>query len=269
MLVFPASVNHSPTDDQINKPYLLLIYFLHKQNSNPNTAKMSGTQSSSLSSSSSSTVATLSIRLTGAAAGPKPQHSFAPSDRYITNNTLPSFHVSTRSTQAGKPWQLALARVLPSEARRLTSDSDAFIRYDDDLTLYSGEKVVMPIRLGPSPVLIIRGHKRGTLRGSVVMEKAGRTSYKFFHMSPIRRPLTDAENDRLQALMHKRGYRDSDDWRKELLFTVQKDEWKIGEDDEVIATEREGKLDVMDDNFEGGSDLLVACWACKNFVLEN
>lgn len=227
---------------------------------------MSGTQSTLCSSSSSA--ATLSIRLTGGA-GPTPQHSFALSERYITNNTLPSFHVSTRSTQAGKPWQLALARVLPSEARRLTSDSDAFIRYDDDLTVYSGEKVVMPIRLGPSPILIIRGHKRGTLRGSVIMEKSGRGCYKFFHMSPIRRPLTEAENERLQALMHKRGYRDSDDWRKEQLFTVQKDEWKIGQDNEIIAAESEGKLQVMDDSFEGGSDLLVACWACKNFVLEN
>lgn len=213
--------------------------------------------------SSSSASEALSIRLTGAG---RPIHTFALSGRLISNKDLPSFHVSTRSTKDGKLWQLAIARVLPSEARKLAEDPEALIRYDEELTVYSGKKMALPIRLVQAPMLAIHGHKRGTVSGSVTMEKSGRGTYKFFHITPIHHPMTLAENERMQALMHRRGYRDSDDWRKELLFTLKEGEWKFGKT--VVAMERDGKLDVLDDEFDGGADLLAACWACKNFVLE-
>ena len=191
------------------------------------------------------------------------------------NPATPTYHLSTRNTQSGKPWQLAISRVLPSEMRRLSEapvDNQPFIRYDDDLTLYAGEKMHIPISLGQKPLLVVRGHKRGTVRGSIILEK-NHGAYKFWHMIPIRRPLTQAENERIQAQMHRRGYRDSDDWKKELLFSVvqkrssRESEW-TDERKVVVGVEKDGKLNVMRAVESELADLIVACWACKNFVLD-
>lgn len=158
------------------------------------------------------------------------KQSFNIQGHYIYETTAtpatPTSHIATRNTQAGNPWQLQMCRLLPSEVSRIdaATGNDAFIRYDDDLTLYSGEKMNIPfslgVGLGPTPLIVIRGQKRGTIQGNIVMEKSGRSS-KFYHMVPIKRALTKTEEDRMQALMHKRGYRDSDDWKKKLLLTVQ------------------------------------------------
>lgn len=209
--------------------------------------------------------------------------SFTLNGRYIYEATATqyaaSYHVSTRNTQSGKPWQLQVSRLLPSEARRLSvaannAADEPFIRYDDDLTLYSGEKITIPISIGQKPLLVIRGLKRGTVQGSIIMERSGK-SYNFWHMTPIRRALTKAENERMQALMHRRGYRDSDDWKKTLLLSVQERKTKgsgelewIDEDKAIVAIEKESKLDVIDQLTVEKRDLIVACWACKNFVLE-
>ncbi|KAK2592802.1 hypothetical protein QQS21_009506 [Conoideocrella luteorostrata] len=211
------------------------------------------------------------------------KQSFALDGRYIYETAAtpatPIYHVSTSNTQSGKPWQLQVSRLLPSEARRLSvaasnAAEEPFIRYDDDLTLYAGEKINIPISIGPKPLLVIRGRKRGTVQGSIIMERSGR-SYKFFHMIPIRRALTQAESDRMQALMHKRGYRDSDDWKKKLLLSVQERptkgseelEW-IDEYDAIVATEQDGKVDIAREMEIEKRDLVIACWACKNFVLD-
>ncbi|KAF4452938.1 hypothetical protein F53441_4313 [Fusarium austroafricanum] len=209
------------------------------------------------------------------------KQSFNTQGKYVyeteANPAIPTYHISTRNTQAGNPWQLQICRLLPSEVRRLgeATGNDAFIRYDDDLTLYSGEKMNIPFSfaagLGPTPMIVIRGQKRGTIQGSIVMEKSGRTS-KFYHMIPIKRALTKAEEDRMQALMHKRGYRDSDDWKKKLLLTVQENaakemEW-IDEYETVVAAEKEGKLEFSGEIQTEKKDLVVACWACKGFVLD-
>ena len=226
-----------------------------------------------------------SLRLRSEVASPAQElsskigQSFSLTGRHIYETTgklaTPTYHVSTRNTQSGKPWQLALSRVLPSEARRLseaTADDQPFIRYDDDLTLYAGEKMHIPISLGQKPLLVVRGHKRGTVRGSIIMEKS-HGAYKFWHMIPIRRPLTQAENARIQALMHKRGYRDNDDWKKDLLFSVAQKrssgevEW-TDERRAIVAVERSGRLDVVGDVASEMRDLIIACWACKNFVLD-
>lgn len=150
------------------------------------------------------------------------------------------------------------------------SAEEPFIRYDDDLTLYAGEKLTVPISLGRKPLLVIRGQKRGTVQGSIIMERSGR-SYKFWQMIPIRHALTQAENERMQALMHQRGYRDSDDWKKKLLLSVRERstkgseelEW-IDESEAIIAAEKDGKLDVKDQVGGEKRDLVVACWACKD-----
>ncbi|KAM3525471.1 hypothetical protein NHJ13051_003988 [Beauveria bassiana] len=197
------------------------------------------------------------------------------------------YHISTRNTRSGKPWQLALSRLLPSETRLLSSASASttsplpLIKYDDDLTLYTGEKLAVPISIGQKPLLCIRGRRAGGSSSStIIVEKTlGRSrTYKFWRMTPIRRPLNKAEEERMQALMHKRGYRTSDDWRKELVYTAQQGraggaaaaattEW-TDERGVVVARESDGQL-VM-----GGAeaveasarDLLVACWASSNFV---
>ncbi|KAF4943172.1 hypothetical protein FSARC_15002 [Fusarium sarcochroum] len=211
--------------------------------------------------------------------------SFALKGRYVHETaatpSTPTYHLSTRNTQSGNPWQLQISRLLPTEARRLSlaaekGEDEPFVRFDDDLTLYSGEKINIPFSLGQKPLLVIRGQKRGTVQGSIVMEKAGR-SYKFWHMIPIRRALTQAEEERMQALMQKRGYRDSDDWKKKLLLSVQERpakgsedlEW-MDEDATVVASEKGGKLNFAPETGmeTEKKDLILACWACKNFVLE-
>ncbi|KAJ3549461.1 hypothetical protein NM208_g496 [Fusarium decemcellulare] len=211
------------------------------------------------------------------------EQSFTLKGRYIYETKVtppaPTYHVSTRNTQSGNPWQLQISHLLPSEARRLSEaaskgENEPFIRYDDDLTVYAGEKINVPFSLGQKPLLVIRGQKRGTIQGSIIMEKSGR-SYKFWHMILIRRALTQAENERMQALMHKRGYRDSDDWKKKLLLTVQEGstkgsgelEW-VDELEAVVATEKDGELRVADKMETEKKDLVVSCWACKNFVLD-
>jgi hypothetical protein len=209
--------------------------------------------------------------------------SFTLNGRYIYETAAApataTYHVSTRNTQSGKPWQLQVSRLLPSETRRVSiaasnAADEPFIRYDDDLTLYAGEKMNVPISLGHKPLLVMRGQKRGTMQGSIVMERSGR-SYKFWHMIPIRHALTQAESDRMQALMHKRGYRDSDDWKKILLLSVQERsstesealKW-TDEDEVVVAAEKDGKLDIPDQLGMEKKDLIIACWSCKNFVLD-
>ncbi|KAJ4147285.1 hypothetical protein LMH87_001819 [Akanthomyces muscarius] len=222
------------------------------------------------------------IRLT-ASVSTTAHESFLLRDRFIySTSTMPAaavYHVSTRNTRSGKPWQLAISHLLPSEARRLSTTAPPsavpFIKYDDDLTLYTGEKLAVPISIGQKPLLCIRG---GALPGVIVVEKTlGRSrTYKFWHMTPIRRPLTRAEEERMQALMRRRGYRTSDDWRRELLYAVQgRGSREAGEMDwtdergVVVARETEGRQLVV----AGGQaleastrDLLVACWASRNFV---
>ncbi|KAF5562245.1 hypothetical protein FPHYL_5772 [Fusarium phyllophilum] len=210
-----------------------------------------------------------------------PKQSFNIQGRYVyeteTSPATPIYHISSRNTQAGNPWQSQICRLLPSEVRRLSevTGNDAFIRYDDDLTLYSGEKMNIPFTfaagLGPTTLIVIRGQKRGTIQGSIVMEKSGR-SCKFYHMIPIKRALTKVEEDKMQALMLKRGYRDSDDWKKKLLLTVQENSTKVTEwIDEygtVVAVERDDTLEFSGEIQTEKKDLVVACWAFKGFVLE-
>ncbi|KAF5562160.1 hypothetical protein FNAPI_3330 [Fusarium napiforme] len=210
-----------------------------------------------------------------------PKQSFNNQGRYVyeteTSPATPTYHISSRNTQAGNPWQLQICRLLPSEVRLVgeTTGNDVFIKYDDDLTLYYEEKMSIPFSfaagIGPTPLIVIRGQKRGTIQGSIMMEKSGRVC-KFYHMIPIKRALTKPEGDKMQALMQKRGYRDSDDLKKKLLLTVQENsakvtEW-IDEYEVVVAVERDDKLEFSGEMQTEKRDLVVACWACKRFVLD-
>ncbi|KAM3469415.1 hypothetical protein MY5147_007061 [Beauveria neobassiana] len=249
---------------------------------------------------------TPNIRLLGAAAAAittststTTHESFLLREKFIyATSCTPAtavYHISTRNTRSGKPWQLALSRLLPSETRLLSSASAStttsplpLIKYDDDLTLYTGEKLAVPISIGQKPLLCIRGRRAGSSSSSsssstIIVEKTlGRSrTYKFWRMTPIRRPLNKAEEERMQALMHKRGYRTSDDWRKELVYTAQQGradgaaaattEW-TDERGVVVARESDGQL-VMTGGAEAveasARDLLVACWASSNFVLSS
>ncbi len=205
-------------------------------------------------------------------------------DKYIYSTSkdpaTASYHLSTRNTRQGNPWQMQISHLLPSESRRLSlaspADEDApFIRYDDDLTLYTGEKVTIPFSIGSKPLLVLRGRRRGTVQGSIVLEKAGSRVFKFWHMQPIKHALTKENIERIQALMQKRGYKSSDDWKKELLFsvqlvkrskTVEEVEWT---DDlgAVVAIERDGLIIVGEELNMDKKDLIVSCWACKTFVM--
>ncbi|OAA38747.1 hypothetical protein BBO_06994 [Beauveria brongniartii RCEF 3172] len=234
---------------------------------------------------------TPNIRLLGGAAAAittTTHESFLLCEKFIyATSCTPStavYHISTRNTRSGKPWQLALSRLLPSETRLLSSTSSSspppLIKYDDDLTLYTGEKLAVPISIGQKPLLCIRGRAGGSSSSStIIAEKTlGRSrTYKFWRMTPIRRPLNKAEEDRMQTLMHKRGYRTSDDWRKELVYTAQQGraggaaaattEW-TDERGVVVARESDGQLVMGGAEAVGASarDLLVACWASRNFV---
>ncbi|CAM1509639.1 Fc.00g033780.m01.CDS01 [Cosmosporella sp. VM-42] len=211
------------------------------------------------------------------------EQSFKLNGRYIysattTTQSIATYHISTRNTRSGNPWQLQISRLLPSESRRLSMSTydgnEPLIKYDEDLTLYAAEKLTVPLSIGQKPLLCIRGRRRGTLQGTIILEKTlGRSrSYKFWHMTPIRRALTKAEEERLQALMHKRGYRTSDDWKKELLLSVRGNgpeelQW-TDEDDVPVAIERDGQLITKGDVNPDRRDQLIVCWASKNFVQE-
>lgn len=212
-----------------------------------------------------------------------PEESFTRSGRYIyAAPAIAAYHVATRNTVSGQPWQLLLSHLLPSETRRLGKSPEEeevpFIRYDEDMTLYTAERLNVPISIGQKPLLVIRGRKRGTVPGSIVMDKSlgpGR-ALKFWHVTPLRRPLTEAENARLQALMHKRGYRSSDDWKRELVFSVHgrkrqgllELDW-LDESGRTVAVEESGgRLSPRCVMEAGQKDLLIACWASKNFIAE-
>ncbi|ATY62909.1 hypothetical protein A9K55_008834 [Cordyceps militaris] len=216
------------------------------------------------------------IRLIGASSSTPPSHeSFLLGDKFIyaTSSTPASaaYHLSPRRTRSGQPWQLAISHVLPGEARLLSSPCAPLIRYDDDLTLHTGEKLSVPFSIGPTPLLCIRG--RGLAGGTVVV-KTMRRGYGFWHMTPLRRPLTRVEEERLQAVMHRRGYRTSDDWRRELLYTARRGREGRGEvvwldaRGVVVARESDGQLVVggAEAMEASAKDLLVACWASRTFV---
>ena len=197
----------------------------------------------------------------------------------------PMYHVSTRNMNSGEPWQLQISRLLPSEVRRLgETRSDGiphFIRYDDDLTLYLAQKLVAPIsiNIGKKSQMCITGSKKGTLRGKIIMLKlSGRgKAYKFVHMTPIIRETGLAAEAKYRALMEKRGYHTSDDWRSELLFHVKEakskglteliwtDEYKA-----VVAVEKDQLTMTTNDALEQERrDLLLTCWASKAWIQEN
>ncbi|KAH6968039.1 hypothetical protein DER45DRAFT_545344 [Fusarium avenaceum] len=95
---------------------------------------------------------------------------------------------------------------------------------------------------------------------------------KFYHMIPIKHALAKAEEERMQTLMHKRGYRDSDDWKKKLLLTAQECpskemEW-IDEYGSAVVAEKDINLEFPGEIQTEKKDFEVACWACMGFVLD-
>ncbi|OAA60155.1 hypothetical protein ISF_06165 [Cordyceps fumosorosea ARSEF 2679] len=214
------------------------------------------------------------LHLIGSSSSPETTHEcLLLRDKFIYTTSSASspspsaaYHLSTRRTRSGLPWTLSISRLLPSEVRLLAASSPSpsvHIKYDDDLTLYTGERIAVPFCLGPTPLLCIRGRSLPA-GASIVVDAA----HKFWRVTPRRRPLTAAEEERMRALMHRRGYRAGDDWRRELLYAVGKGagEWTDKEGVVVAREGEDGQLVVAGRMEAGERDLLVACWAARNFV---
>jgi hypothetical protein len=226
---------------------------------------------------------------------------------------IPMYHMQTRNGSSGKPWQLSIRHVLPGEQRQLVmlaseqqqqqqqpghheeaqTQTQTYLRYDDDLTIYLAQETSALLAPGLFSGVCIRGSKKRSLPGTITMEKShaamARAVHKFWHVTPILSTLSAAENERRQRIMHRRGYRDSDDWAKALLFLVRGGsrgkgslsssssgsgsgsvsgglEW-TDKKGKVIAREAaaDGKLRVVAELTREEMDVLVACWASKRW----
>ena len=213
--------------------------------------------------------------------------SFAVHNPFIYSTTstsyTPIYQVSLLNTRSGEPWQLRLCRLLPSETRRLsmpTGDGGerARVRYDDDLTLYVAQGVNSLLSIGATSQVCIRGCKARALRGTVAMERCRGLmkgpSYQFWHVTAVRARLDAEENEHRRKVMHRRGYRVSDDWKRELLFSLHGGrrigsagelEWR-DENRRLVATERDERLVATGQMDAEDRDLLIACWVSKRWI---
>ncbi|KAG7141620.1 hypothetical protein HYQ46_007804 [Verticillium longisporum] len=212
--------------------------------------------------------------------------------------SAPRFQLSQVISSLGKPFKLSLRRLTPSESRRISiggpsspprpslaawtsaaasssclrrvvSASASVPDYDHDLTLYEATNVnalhrFTPVRHNPE----IRGCKAGTLPGHIELADVARSgTCRFWHVTPQPQAALEAA----RAKMTRWGYKPDEEWRRRVLFTVEKQGanlvWRDGDTGRKLASEVEGQLEV-----ESGMELslveaLVACAACRGWIL--
>lgn len=196
----------------------------------------------------------------------------------------PRFQLSQRLTKTGKPYQLRVRRLLTSESRRLSlpangkgkgKEKQRVLDYDDETTMYI---ITNPsILSGLKGAVEIKGCRSSCVRGAVHMEVGTRLKGKVFKFVHVTRNATaDYLLEENEKRMQKYGYRASEEWNRELLFTLKPDRkglrW-IHADGRVIAIDDEDGFRLQGN--ETGEverqmrDLLVTCWTAKNWVVGN
>ena len=171
-----------------------------------------------------------------------------------TTANVPRYHLFAEYTRSGKPDRLCIRRLLRTESRRLSlscikGTKIPHIDYDQDTTLYI-------IRNEH-----IRGRQKGTLPGHVKLER-GMGKCKFWHMT--RNEAGDALKKENERKIQKHGYHSRDEWHKNLLFAVQKCEWRDRTGSVVARETRDG---FTTERVLGISerDVLITCWAAKRW----
>jgi|SRR5579871_3401193 len=178
---------------------------------------------------------------------------------YATTTTqVPRYHLFAEYTRSGKPDRLCIRRLLATESRRLSMSSIKGtkiprIEYDEDITLY----VIRHEH--------IRGRQKGTLPGHVKLER-GLGKCKFWHMT--RNEAGDALKKENERKLQKHGYHARDEWHKNLLFAVQKREWKDGTGSVVASETLDGfKMERVLNISE--RDALITCWIAKRWYADH
>ncbi|KAM0330618.1 hypothetical protein ACHAQA_003567 [Verticillium albo-atrum] len=208
--------------------------------------------------------------------------------------SAPRFQLTQVISSLKKPFKLSLRRLTPSESRRVSlagpsvssptsgrrpslapslAPSTASARsapdYDHDLTLYEATNVnalhrFTPVRHNPE----IRGCKAGTLPGHIELVDLARAgTCRFWHVTPQPKAALEAA----QAKMSRWGYRPDEEWRRRLLFAVDKQGssmvWRDGETGARLAVEVDGQVEVEDGIELALVEALVACAACRGWIL--
>ncbi|KAM0279546.1 hypothetical protein ACHAQH_004501 [Verticillium albo-atrum] len=203
----------------------------------------------------------------------------------------PRFQLTQVISSLGKPFKLSIRRLTPSESRRVSlagplpsshgtspgASSSTLSRvasastpdYDHDLTLYEATNInalhrFTPVRHNPE----IRGFKAGTLPGHIELADVARSgACSFWHVTPQSRAALEVA----KAKMSRWGYKPDEEWRRRLLFAVDRQAgglvWRDGETGRKLAVEVEGQVEI-----EPGIELalieaLVACAACRGWML--
>ena len=174
---------------------------------------------------------------------------------YATTTThVPRYHLLAEFTRSGKPDRLCIRRLLATESRRLSMSSIKGkkmprIDYDEDITLY----VVQHEH--------IRGRQKCTLLGHIKLER-GMGKCKFWHMT--RNEAGDSLKKENERKIQKYGYHARDEWHKNLLFAVQKCEWRDGTGS-VVARETRDRFKIERVLSISERDTLITCWAAKRW----
>lgn len=195
----------------------------------------------------------------------------------ISAGTSVRYHLHLKRTRTGKPSQICIRRLMPTESRRLSrttsigsasSIASSVGDYDDDATMYTITKLYL--FWGGEAPFEIKGQRASTLPGNVRLERSDRLSgrtWSFHHHT--RNPTNDMLKPENAKKMQKHGYHPDDEWSKTLLFTASGNRdkrlqvsWKNARD-QVVATETEDALafhTVLEPKLK---DLLVTCWIAR------
>jgi hypothetical protein len=185
----------------------------------------------------------------------------------------PHYQLKKQSSKSGKLWRLQIRRLLPSESRRLSISTTSSVDFDVDTMLYEAENIGALYAFRKQQIHI-RGRKAGTLQGHIELNPQGKEGFDYRHCTqPASKHWSREENIRK---MHKWGYHADDEWEKRLLFTCRMTgrdgtmEWRYKDElldtVSVVAYEVNGELVLQKQVPERIRDVLVTCWAVKNWV---
>ncbi|KAF2840416.1 hypothetical protein M501DRAFT_1002768 [Patellaria atrata CBS 101060] len=196
----------------------------------------------------------------------------------------PRYQLHLNLTQSGKPYQLRIRRLRPSETRRLSlisavssasssgSRSRCGIDYEDDCTLYEIKNVAAFGGTG----IEIRGCRLSALPGYIKLEKCtGLTGryWRFWHMT--RNPNADSLREENERKMQKYGYHADNEWYRDLLFDVRFKKKQIVWTDiagyvvaRAVSIEPGSEITVQVDLPPKMKDVLLTCWVAHSWSVD-
>lgn len=191
------------------------------------------------------------------------------------------YHFKVNRTQNGKPFQLCVRRLMPTESRRLSKIisttgvaglASNMETYDDDATMYQITKLTTLWVIGEAP-MEIKGCRASTLPGTISVEReSGLRSSKTNFIHVKRNHANDMLKPENSKKMEKHGYHPSDEWTRELLFTAKAVErgnkshavW-TSRDRTEVAHEEGAFLTFAEKLDSATRDLLVVLWVARHW----